>query len=309
MGLQGTRCGARETEAGAPADHQTSARRSKRGCRLQRSDEVAPFALPDGYTSKSSPPRRAGIRVFGQCNLPRHALSSRLRLPRAHYYYITRIECMANVCAALQTRAHDDPFTNSAVQYSQPGSISRSSGSCTECRPRSYRLCTQAAFLLFQPVSKRLTRKRRRPADRSPSRRRPPPSPARRDVDPFKVMATLPQPAATRYADLPTGPETSLYRLNIPAPPRGEPSCPKTLTPSKSLSSSKASHSSAHLHTGHLLISEQFLASARSFLVAIHGRAASRHRVIYRQRLTGSAACIRGIPKNRDYLYKLRSLC
>jgi SAM-dependent MidA family methyltransferase len=106
VGLQGDSFVWREKPSGSPAGALAAA-----GNALI---SELPFALPDGYTSEICLRVEPWITSVSQCLDHGMLLLFDYGLPRAHYYHPQRID--GTLRCYFKQRAHDDPFTNIAVQ-------------------------------------------------------------------------------------------------------------------------------------------------------------------------------------------------
>jgi SAM-dependent MidA family methyltransferase len=116
VGLQGDSFVWREKPSGSPADasepqHGASEALVAAGNALM---SELPFALPDGYTSEICLRVEPWITSVGQCLDHGMLLLFDYGLPRAHYYHPQRMD--GTLRCYFKQRAHDDPFTNIAVQ-------------------------------------------------------------------------------------------------------------------------------------------------------------------------------------------------
>jgi SAM-dependent MidA family methyltransferase len=106
VGLEGGSFIWREKPIGSPADALVAAGNALIG--------ELPFPLPDGYSSEICLRVEPWIASVGQCLKQGMLLLFDYGLPRAHYYHPQRTD--GTLRCYFKQRAHDDPFTNIAVQ-------------------------------------------------------------------------------------------------------------------------------------------------------------------------------------------------
>jgi SAM-dependent MidA family methyltransferase len=106
VGLEGDAFVWREKPSGSPADALDAA-----GNALL---SELPFALPDGYMSEICLRVEPWITSVSQCLERGMLLLFDYGLPRAHYYHPQRMD--GTLRCYFKQRAHDNPFTNIAVQ-------------------------------------------------------------------------------------------------------------------------------------------------------------------------------------------------
>jgi SAM-dependent MidA family methyltransferase len=116
VGLQGDSFVWREKPSGLPADASAPQHRASDALVAAGNALIKelPFALPDGYTSEICLRVEPWITSVSQCLDQGVLLLFDYGLPRAHYYHPQRID--GTLRCYFKQRAHDDPFTNIAVQ-------------------------------------------------------------------------------------------------------------------------------------------------------------------------------------------------
>jgi len=106
-----------------------------------------PFALPQGYTSEICPRVEPWMASVSQCLERGMLLLFDYGLPRAHYYHPQRGD--GTLRCYFKQRAHDDPFTNIAVQdITAWVDFTRVAEAALNCDLEVAGFATQAAFLL-----------------------------------------------------------------------------------------------------------------------------------------------------------------
>src|SRR6266702_4498989 len=106
-----------------------------------------PFALPDGYTSEICLHVEPWITSVSQCLGQGMLLLFDYGLPRAHYYHPQRTD--GTLRCYFKQRAHDDPFTNIAVQdITAWVDFTRVGEAALNAKLEVSGFATQAAFLL-----------------------------------------------------------------------------------------------------------------------------------------------------------------
>jgi len=106
-----------------------------------------PFALPQGYTSEICLRVEPWITSVSQCLERGMLLLFDYGLPRAHYYHPQRGD--GTLRCYFKQRAHDDPFTNIAVQdITAWVDFTRVAEAALNCDLEVAGFATQAAFLL-----------------------------------------------------------------------------------------------------------------------------------------------------------------
>jgi SAM-dependent MidA family methyltransferase len=106
-----------------------------------------PFTLPDGYTSELCLRVEPWIASVSQCLDQGMLLLFDYGLPRAHYYHPQRAD--GTLRSYFKQRAHDDPFTNIAVQdITAWVDFTRVGEAALNANLEVTGFATQAAFLL-----------------------------------------------------------------------------------------------------------------------------------------------------------------
>ncbi|MFL6600525.1 MAG: class I SAM-dependent methyltransferase [Steroidobacteraceae bacterium] len=106
-----------------------------------------PFALPDGYTSEICLRAEPWVTSVSQCLEQGMLLLFDYGLPRAHYYHPQRTD--GTLRCYFKQRAHDNPFTNIAVQdITAWVDFTRVGEAALNAKLEVAGFATQAAFLL-----------------------------------------------------------------------------------------------------------------------------------------------------------------
>jgi SAM-dependent MidA family methyltransferase len=122
VGIEGDSFVWREKPSGSPADEPASPHHAHDATEAADALIAAgtaligelPFTLPDGYTSEICLRVEPWITSVGQCLEHGMLLLFDYGLPRAHYYHPQRSD--GTLRCYFKQRAHDNPFTNIAVQ-------------------------------------------------------------------------------------------------------------------------------------------------------------------------------------------------
>jgi SAM-dependent MidA family methyltransferase len=149
VGLEGDSFVWREKSADSPADASASEQRAPDplvGAGNALLGEL-PFPLPDGYTSEICLRVEPWVASVGHCLEQGMLLLFDYGLPRAHYYHPQRTE--GTLRCYFKQRAHDDPFTNIAVQdVTAWVDFTRVGEAALNANLEVAGFATQAAFLL-----------------------------------------------------------------------------------------------------------------------------------------------------------------